>query len=1481
MSWKTILPRRAAQAVIGILGLALVLVLTAGGLWGWISTESGKRMLADILARQASQPGFAVAIGALEGEVPFRMRLRDVTVTDHKGRWLIARTTQVSLDPHALLEGRLEIGEVAVSRLEITRPPLPEPETASPPVASQTPKAGAGKSGHGFAMAVRRLSIDELALGADLLGGEGALLHAEGTAEIGDRGSAQIVDLRFGQRDGLPGVGHLHVSYTPDTDRLEVDLAGSEPEGGVVARALGLPGLPALAFNAIGVAPLADWRGRITLAADGRGVLDIETTVRRTHGGYLIALTGGARTGGLLPASWSDITGPAPSIALSLLADDEGGLSLRPGSRVSLAAGTIAAEGALNPDTHHLSLRARTEPTPETLGALVLLPKDSRWKQASLEAGIEIGPGSPGPAFDLKADVDYLTGSDPMITRLAGPHLQGTARGVALRSGEIRLDAIAVTLAAGKLAGSGRLFPAERRLAVNGRLAADHLNRLLGAFGLPLNGVADLDLRLEGGSNGGRLDVSGTTANFSLADERIDPSLGALTNASLKIGGSIVVDAEGGLHAKGWSLEGARLGASGEAELIRGALFASGTITVPRLADTGIPGLSGGATLDVRATGPLATLEARTKLTLTDLGFGGQRLGRSELEVTGSDLPARPQVGFKLRALTGAPGVEALAAAGSVTLSGDGKRLSLSNLTLSQGANKAGGSVLATFEDAALTGLSGHLDGQVPALETLSPLLGTPLRGRGRFELELGRVNGRLLARASVDAAQVRAGGSAEAPDVAVAELELKGNASAAGFADFAAGRVSGSLSLAAKRIKAGDLTLASLGAGLDGSSDQAALQVTAPGFELAGSLGLGSGALKLELTRLTSQLGGVAVALGQPATIDLAPGRLSVAGLRLSGADFRLDADGRLGPDGLKGRVELERVPLELFHLLDATVPGGGRVDGEISLSGSANEPKADLALRFADAGRAEADAAGFSVGGFDGKITGRWQGGKLSLEGRAATSHGGADLRFSGETPLSLRLRPLGLYAPPTGKLSGTVTGSVDLAALNDILATSGDRVTGRMAVDVTVSGSPAAPDLGGKVTIDGAHYENLALGTVIDHIAARLTGNGRAFVVESFSGTAANGGIITVTGTVRPAADQTFDLHIKADNARLVQIDGATVDADADLAFTGGIREGRLAGSLELRRADIRLPDQLPAEIVDLQVEERVKSKSSSQKAKPDDKPAPAPLGKVPNLGPPVRLNLALAVNARNQVMVHGRGLETEFGCELTLGGTALAPEPKGSMTMQHGKLEVLGKEFQFKRGLIVFPGGKNLNPELDMLAEAKASSITAQAALTGTVKAPRLVLTSTPPVPQDEVLSRLLFDKSVSQLGALEAVQLADSATQLMGIGGSSGLVDRLRRSLGVDRLGVTSTGTANPLNPASGAQQPAGTGTTTGTSSGLGSALEAGRYVSRDVYLGVQQGLTADSSRAKVEVGITDNIQAEVGVGVRADPQVGVKLQWDY
>ncbi|MEI7610850.1 MAG: hypothetical protein WCJ64_25985, partial [Rhodospirillaceae bacterium] len=599
---------------------------------------------------------------------------------------------------------------------------------------------------------------------------------------------ASRVDLRFGRRDGLPGVGHLHVSYQPETDRLEVDLAGSEPEGGLVARGLGLPGLPALAFNAIGVAPLADWRGRITLAADGRSVLDLEMAARRVHGGFRIGLTGGARPGGLLPAPWAGLAGPSPSLALELMADDEGGLTLKPGSNLALAAGTVALEGMLEPDSNRLSLRARTEPTPETLAAIATLPKDSNWKRAVLEAGFETSPAASGILFDLKAEVDYLTGADPLITRLAGPHFQGAAHGMALRSGEVRLDGVELALAAGKLRGAGSGRPGEGRFSGSFHLAADHLNRLLGAFGVPVDGVADLDLGLEAADGGARLEVSGTTASFALGQDGVDAALRALTAEGLKLQGALTLAADGTLSASGWTLAGGHLTASGEAQLARGVLAASGKLAIPRLADAGIPGLGGATALELRTSGQPPKLEGRAKLTLTDLTVDGRKLGRSELEATASGL----QAVLKLRTLVGVSGIEPLTVAATLSGSADGKRFGVSDLAIVQGANRAGGSGQAALENGALTGLSGRLDGQLPALETLSPLLGQPVRGRGRFELELNRQNGRPTLRAALEAAQLRA----DASDFALGDLDLKATASAAGFAEIAAGRLNGALTL-------------------------------------------------------------------------------------------------------------------------------------------------------------------------------------------------------------------------------------------------------------------------------------------------------------------------------------------------------------------------------------------------------------------------------------------------------------------------------------------------------------------------------------------------------------------------------------------------------------------------------------------------------------------------------------------------------------
>lgn len=1537
---------RRLLAACGLLAGGLVLAAVALALS--LQSEGGRHWVADRLAALASSPGTTVAIGALDGRLPFAVTLVDVTVADHKGRWLTAHRTDLRIDGGALFRGRLDVVELAVDRLDITRPPLPLPEPAAIPVPLADGTGSAGAPRHPdtatpsaadktppmvptlpLPITVRRVVVEELALGAALLGGEAALLHAEGDARLGDHRQPQRLDLDLSRRDGQPGSGHLHVNYAPDTDRLDLDLAAAEPPGGVLARALRLHDLPALEFKATGSAPLANWHGTLTANAGQRAALAADATIHRTTGGYLIALQGGGDITALMPARWATLIGPVPRLALDLLADDDGGLALRPASSLTIAAANLTAQGKLDPDTNRLTLDYRLTPTAEVLVAAGVLPPGSHWRQAVVSGTLEGPPAAPTitaaarveepaatnlaahtltatlrstpavasaqtiasgeRAVTLDAAVEYLIGADSTVTRLAGPHAQLAVNATTHSySGEIALSNIVVTVAAGRMTATATANPTAGRVKATGRFTVNQLSRLLGPFGLPLSGVADLNLSLQANRQSLQLEVSGTTGTLRTEIDTIDPVLMAVLDDTLRVKGTVAMDSQG-IHARDWHLDGHQFAFSGQADLTSQRLEATARVDLPHLdplADPlGLPHLTGSSRLDASWHGPLTAGIAKATLVLSDLGVSGRALGRTELDLSGSGLPSAGRLQVALRAAGGIANLVPLTASATVALSPDGKALVIDPVALRQGDNRAGGTFRLALDG---TVTNGHVTGQWPDLATLAPLTGMPLSGRGRIDALLTRHSDQTVLQFAGGTNALRLGGKPAAPAFSATDIEFKGSVAAATFGDLTGGHLTGSVAVTGQAVKAGTTGLANLTATLDGSPSHATLRFTAPpspgqptSFDLAGTLGTTPEGLRLRLTQLGGLFGNLPVTLAHPATFDLSQNHLAVAGLRLSGLGYYVDANGAIGADGLSGRLEVVRLPLALLHLFFPAVPGRGRLDAEATLSGSLADPRADISAQVKEAEFAETEAAGLDLGVLNGRVQAHWRGDRLVADGEVLTGSG-ANLHGHGETPLTLRLDPLTVKIPETAALHATVAGGIELATFSDLLADRGDHLAGRLTVDVTVGGTLAAPDLGGQVTVSDGRYENQLLGSVIDHISARLTGSGTTFTLEQLTGHTVEGGQIAATGAFRlaAAAGEAFDLHLTAEDARLVQVDPITANVDADLTLTGGLKAARLAGTLAVRRADIRLPDRLPSEVINLQVIEAhpkptpgpAPAAAPPPAAKSSRKPvlpgstvrvtAPPPTTAAQPVTPappgPPSLTLALAITAHNNVFVHGRGVDSEFSADLKVSGAMPTPAIKGTLTMLHGRLDLLGKEFQFKHGTIDFAGGSDLDPDLDLLAEARTSNVTAEAVVSGRAWAPQLTLTSVPVMPQDEIMARLLFDKPVSQLGALEAVQLADSAAQLTGLGGSASLVERLRRTLGIDRLGVTSS-----------------------TPGAKRETLEAGRYVAKDIYLGVQQGPAEDSSRAKVEVAITKTLQAEVDVGVRADPQVGLKFEWDY
>jgi translocation and assembly module TamB len=265
-------------------------------------------------------------------------------------------------------------------------------------------------------------------------------------------------------------------------------------------------------------------------------------------------------------------------------------------------------------------------------------------------------------------------------------------------------------------------------------------------------------------------------------------------------------------------------------------------------------------------------------------------------------------------------------------------------------------------------------------------------------------------------------------------------------------------------------------------------------------------------------------------------------------------------------------------------------------------------------------------------------------------------------------------------------------------------------------------------------------------------------------------------------------------------------------------------------------------------------------------------PPPSAAAANQAPALPAVLDIKIDMPGNIFVRGHGLDSEWRGKLTITGTSAAPAISGSLEQIRGTVDLLGKTFTITRGRITFEGGAKLDPDLDIIAEASTADITAQVQINGLASAPKVSLSSTPPVPQDEVLSRVLFNRGVGQLSAGEGLQLAAAAATLAG--GGPGVLDKLRGSLGLDwfRFGSSSTspttGTLNPRAAASGG-------------SGADTALSAGKYIAPGVSVGVSQGVSPPTSKVTVEIEVRPHLTVGGEAGQSGSTGLGVNYNYDY
>jgi hypothetical protein len=368
----------------------------------------------------------------------------------------------------------------------------------------------------------------------------------------------------------------------------------------------------------------------------------------------------------------------------------------------------------------------------------------------------------------------------------------------------------------------------------------------------------------------------------------------------------------------------------------------------------------------------------------------------------------------------------------------------------------------------------------------------------------------------------------------------------------------------------------------------------------------------------------------------------------------------------------------------------------------------------------------------------------------------------------------------------------------------------------------------------------YSNKSINFVARDIKVKGTYAGEVVNISSLSALDHDKGTLNASGTFE-LTDSKTDIKITAREMNFIKGEIASGLLDGDLIFQGSVSKGYdLKGTITAQKIDITIPEHFTSSVPQLNVQVE---------------------GQIENTTLPIAqsVKLDVRINAPRRVIVRGRGLDAEFGGSLDVKGTADKPLYYGALEVIRGRYSEFGKLFKFSKANINFSGSVPPGPELDIEARTKSGDITAIVAITGSTISPKISFSSEPAMPEDEVISHILFGEGMESLSPFQAVRLAQTLGRFTGQGGGVNSFDpigSLRNFTGLDDLRFETD-----------AQGSASVG--------------AGKYLTDKVYLEFESGTENGSGNANVQIELTPNITLESEIGQDASGGAGFFWKWDY
>jgi translocation and assembly module TamB len=568
-----------------------------------------------------------------------------------------------------------------------------------------------------------------------------------------------------------------------------------------------------------------------------------------------------------------------------------------------------------------------------------------------------------------------------------------------------------------------------------------------------------------------------------------------------------------------------------------------------------------------------------------------------------------------------------------------------------------------------------------------------------------------------------------------------------------------------------------------------------------------------------------------QPLTLAFGPNGARALSADLSVGGGRLTARAREAGGAVDGRADLQGVDLAA---LSADLKG--RVDAALVLNGRADRLGGTLDAQLHEL-HARDGPKKLTV---DGTLKAVLSGGDhLHLEATAVDRDSGGKGSTTLDLPVVASLAPIRLAIVRNRPMSGHYAVAGEIQPFWDLFQ-GGDRSLGGL-VDShgQIAGTLDRPLIDGSATLSKGRFDDSGTGLALRDLAVEAVFSHDSAVFRQFSATDGRGGRVSGQGQIDLARGGASTLTLALTNFEVINNDIGQAKATGPITVTRGA-DGKitLTGKLTVPRATLApyLPNS--ANVVSMDVVE-----------------INAPPGRksfIPTRrGPGAALDVTL--NAPGQVFLKGRGLNMEFAVQAHVGGTTSAPILTGQARVVRGDFNFSGKRFVFdERGLVTL----STRPEdirLDLRAVREDPTLTAIIQVRGTAARPEITLASEPALPQDEVLSQVLFGTSAAQLSPIEAAQLASAVAALAG-GGGFDVLGNLREFAGLDRLVF-------------------------GGDQASGLTVAGGKYVSENVYLELIGG-GREGGAVQVEWRVRKQVSIVSRLGGQGDAKLSIRWRKD-